>query len=79
MNSIQIESILEQHKLWLSDPSKGSRIDLKGANLQDANLYGANLQGAILHTENGEVNPTLFQSRNLEYAIHNFTFFRAYK
>ena len=81
MNSIQIESILEQHKLWLANDPKGVRAnledaDLKGANLQDANLRyanlryanlkGANLEGANL--EGADLRVANLEDANLEGA-----------
>ena len=58
MNKEQLQTVLEQHKLWLQDRSTGERANfrnadlrftnLRGADLYDANLYGADLRGANL-------------------------------
>ena len=67
MNQKELDIILEQHVLWLKDPSKGkkanlSRADLYGAylaraylaraDLSGANLIGANLTRANLYGTN---------------------------
>ena len=57
MNQIELDTILEQHALWLKDSNKGKRADLygadlSGANLSRANLFGANLYGANLSRVN---------------------------
>lgn len=58
MNKKQLQTILDDHKLWLADSTKGQRAVLSNANLDSvylnyanlsgANLYGANLYGASL-------------------------------
>ena len=75
MNTDELKSILEQHKLWL-DGDGGKRanlrgvdlqgvdlqgVDLQGANLQDANLRNANLQDANLRNAN-------LQGADLDYS-----------
>lgn len=45
---MNIDKILEKHRLWIIDDKNGERADLSGANLCDANLSGADLSGAIL-------------------------------
>ena len=57
MKQNELNKILELHKLWLEDNSKGERAylqdaDLRGANLRGANLRGANLQDANLQDAN---------------------------
>ena len=47
-NVEQIASILDLHKKWVADSSKGQPADLRGANLQDADLQDADLRGADL-------------------------------
>jgi uncharacterized protein YjbI with pentapeptide repeats len=52
-----LKEILEQHKLWLEDKTKGKRadlsyVDLSYADLSDANLSGADLSGANLRYVN---------------------------
>jgi len=47
MNTDELKTILEQHKLWL-DGDGGERANLRGANLRGADLQGADLQGAYL-------------------------------
>jgi len=57
MTDKELKDILDQHKVWLSDSSKGnradlSRVDLSGADLSRADLRGANLYGANLSRAN---------------------------
>jgi uncharacterized protein YjbI with pentapeptide repeats len=47
MNTDELKTILEQHKLWLEDEG-GARANLQYADLQGADLRGADLQGADL-------------------------------
>ena len=59
----ELDSILNEHKMWLRNDPEGERADLRGADLviadlvradlrgadlREANLYGANLRGADL-------------------------------
>ena len=53
MNTDELKTMLEKHKLWLDDEEGGKRADLEdanleGADLRDADLRGANLRGAEL-------------------------------
>jgi uncharacterized protein YjbI with pentapeptide repeats len=49
MNKEELQTILEQHKLWLeTNTTKGIRAKLSCANLRDTNLSGANLRDADL-------------------------------
>jgi hypothetical protein len=48
MKPEEIKEALSQHKQWLQDPTKGTRLDLNGANLSGADLYGADLSRAYL-------------------------------
>jgi len=48
MNQIELQTILDQHKIWLEDRSKGKRADFSDADLRGADLRWANLQGADL-------------------------------
>ena len=53
MNRLELDKILEQHKLWLDSGRKeGKRADLEGANLIGAYLIGSNLEGADLEGSN---------------------------
>lgn len=52
MNKKELDEILEEHKLWLINPKKGKRADLRIANLVGANLIGINLYGANLSYAN---------------------------
>ena len=50
---MNLKPILEQHALWLADPSTGKRANLQGADLRwadlrEADLRWANLQGTDL-------------------------------
>ena len=53
MNADELKEILDQHKLWLNDNTKGKRAnlsfaDLRGAYLRFSNLRFSNLSGAYL-------------------------------
>ena len=48
MEASELNSILEQHRLWI-DGKGGKRANLCGADLRDANLTDANLMGADLY------------------------------
>ena len=48
MNTDELKTMLEKHKLWLDDEEGGKRADLRDADLRGANLRGANLQYADL-------------------------------
>ena len=70
MNTDELKTILEQHKLWLDgdggEPAnlRGANLrwaDLRGANLRCADLRGADLQGADLRCAN-------LRYANLQYA-----------
>ena len=52
MEIINLDEILEKHKMWISDEEVGERANLQGADLQGANLQGAYLQGAYLQGAN---------------------------
>ena len=38
MDCAKLKEILEQHKLWAGDASKGAKANLRGANLRGADL-----------------------------------------
>jgi len=66
MNTDELKTMLEKHKLWLDDEEGGKRADLEdanleGADLRDADLRGANLRGADLRDAN-------LRGANLQYA-----------
>jgi len=61
MTNEELQKILDNHKLWLSDFNQGERANLQEAYLQEANLQGANLEGAILRE-------TILQGANLREA-----------
>jgi len=46
MDKEKLAGVLADHKLWLSDSTKGRGADLRGANLQRADLQGAYLDFA---------------------------------
>ena len=48
MTREELKQILEDHKAWIADSSKGKRADLRDANLYGADLRGADLRGANL-------------------------------
>ena len=49
-----LDKILEDHKEWIQDSSKGKRADLRDANLTCADLRGADLRFANLIDANLE-------------------------
>ena len=51
MNTDELKTMLEKHKLWLEDEG-GARANLQRADLQYANLQYADLQGADLQRAN---------------------------
>jgi len=51
MDTDELKTILEQHKLWLEDEG-GARANLRGADLRGADLQGADLRGANLRGAN---------------------------
>ena len=52
MTREELKQILEDHKAWIADSSKGKRADLRGADLRGADLSGADLYGADLRCAN---------------------------
>ena len=57
MNTDELKTMLEKHKLWLDDEEGGKRAnlqyaDLEGADLRDADLRDADLRGANLRGAN---------------------------
>ncbi|HBC0232803.1 TPA: pentapeptide repeat-containing protein [Salmonella enterica subsp. enterica serovar Napoli] len=49
MNSADLSKILEEHKVWITSMRvRGSRADLRGADLRGADLCDADLRGADL-------------------------------
>ena len=51
MNPEQLQTVLDEHRLWLAGKG-GARANLSGANLSGANLRAANLSGANLSAAN---------------------------
>ena len=47
-----LQEILDNHKLWLSDPTKGKRADLSYSNLSYSNLSKCDLRGSNLSGSN---------------------------
>ena len=43
MNTDELKTMLEKHKLWLDDEEGGKRADLEDANLEGADLRDADL------------------------------------
>jgi len=52
MTNKKIKEILYQHKLWLTDHSKGKRANFSWENLRGVNLCRANLRSAELRWTN---------------------------
>ena len=48
MTKEELQKILDDHKLGLSDSTKGQRANLRGADLSNTDLINANLRGAYL-------------------------------
>ena len=48
MNTNELKTILEKHKMWLNDEDGGEMANLSGADLSGADLCLANLSGANL-------------------------------
>ena len=49
MTKEELDKIIENHKIWINDNTKGERADLSGADLRWADLSGANLRWADLN------------------------------
>ena len=70
MDKEELQKVLENHRLWLSDCG-GKCANLSGANLYGANLYGANLRYADLSgafLENADLRYANLKSANLSGA-----------
>ena len=65
MNTDELKTILEQHKLWLEDDG-GARADLQDADLQYADLQDADLQRADLQGAN--LRGANLRGANLDYS-----------
>ena len=52
MTPEELKQILDEHKAWLADNSKGKRANLSDANLSDADLSGADLRWVNLRNAN---------------------------
>lgn len=48
MTQNELDKILKNHKKWLNNADGGSRVNLRGADLQSANLRAADLRAADL-------------------------------
>ena len=46
--SDELKKVIDDHKLWLTDSSKGCKANLRHANFSNANLFNANLTSADL-------------------------------
>ena len=65
MNTDELKTMLEKHKLWLDDEEGGKRADLEGADLRDADLRDADLRGAELR--GAELRGANLRGANLDY------------
>ena len=68
---MNLEQILADHAVWLTEPTKGSCADLRGAYLNCANLEGADLESAYLvgaDLVGANLKGANLRSANLEYA-----------
>ena len=76
----QLKKVLDNHALWINNPEKGCRADLRGAYLRGANLRGADLSGANLWGANlsgAKFTVELKDAANLRTAVydpHQFPF-----
>ena len=66
MNANELTQILEQHKLWLSDKTKGKRADLCGCDLRGCDLRGCDLRGCDLRF--AKLRYADLRGANLSYA-----------
>ena len=67
----ELVSILEKHRLWLSEGDGGERADLSNANLRNADLRNANLRYADLSNadlSNADLRYADLRNANLRYA-----------
>ena len=64
--SDQLKKVIDDHKLWLTDSSKGCRANLTSANLTSANLSLANLSYVDLF--NADLSNANLSFTNLSYA-----------
>jgi len=62
----ELKQILDNHKLWLEDNSKGKRADLSFADLHSADLHSADLSGIDLRS--ADLRFANLSSANLSYA-----------
>jgi hypothetical protein len=68
---MNIQTILEKHKLWVDGNPKGERANLNGANLNGANLSNADLSYADLSYANlryADLSYANLRGANLRYA-----------
>ena len=66
MNTDELKTMLEKHKLWLDDEEGGKRADLRDADLRGANLQYADLEGADLR--DADLRDADLRGANLEGA-----------
>lgn len=68
----ELKKILEAHTLWLKDPSKGERANLRSADLRFANLRSADLSFANLSFANlssADLSSANLRSTKIHYQI----------
>ena len=66
MNAEDLQKVLEEHKEWIIDSSKGKRANLRDANLERSDWRGAYLQGADLR--GADLQGANLRGTNLERA-----------
>jgi hypothetical protein len=69
--STELKQILDDHKLWILDNTKGKHADLRGADLSEADLREANLREANLREANlryANLRGADLSEANLRYA-----------
>ena len=67
----ELKDILEKHKTWLSDPSKGAKANLRSADLRSADLSSADLRSADLSSADlryADLSYADLRSADLSYA-----------
>lgn len=74
MENKEFREILESHKLWLSDKSKGKRADLSRKDLSNLDLIGVDLSEAKL--ECAKLNGMILIGTRFERAEMNYADFR---
>ena len=73
---MNITKILKDHKLWLNNPSVGTRADFSGANLRNIDFHNADLRYADFNSADfhyadlsgADLRGANFSGANLDYS-----------